>query len=182
MFSNCYDIYFKGNAATSFGSLVDWRWMKAMAIAESGLDPEAVSKAGAVGVMQLMPTTAEETAKKLDIACLPKVPHCNIQMGIAYARQCWDIWKAEEGVERIRFMLGSYNAGPGNILKAQKLAEESKLPTDKWESIAHALPEITGSYAVETINYVYRVESYFKQLIKKEKGPWLLGGKPSLQQ
>lgn len=167
-YSNCYDIYFKRLTPVYWGSLIDWRWMKAMALAESGLNPEAISTAGAIGVMQLMPVTAEEMAEKLKIACLPEIPHRNIQMGIFYSRRCWNIFKAEEGLERIRFMLGSYNAGPRRIIKAQRIAKKAKLPTDQWTSIVQTLPQVTTHHAQETINYVTRVESYFNQLQEAE--------------
>ncbi len=162
--SNCYDDYFKTYSYLLLPSVIDWHWMKAIGVVESGLDPEAVSPVGAIGVMQLMPETGAEMARKHHIENAPYTPHLNINLGIAYARRCFDLWKKEKGVERLRFMLGSYNAGPRNILMAQKLTEAWGIPTDEWESIASALPEITGPYAKETIVYVARVESLFNTL------------------
>ena len=162
--SNCYDIYFEEYGKAIFEGLIDLRWLKAMAVVESGLNPKAVSKAGAIGVMQLMPGTASDMAERLNIPDAPLFPHINIRMGILYARRCWNIWKKEKGVERLRFMLGSYNAGPANMIEAQKLAHTWGLPTDEWASIIAALPEITGPYAQETIVYVARVESLFETL------------------
>jgi membrane-bound lytic murein transglycosylase MltF len=52
-------------------------------------------------------------------------------MGIAYDLKCWDIWKKETGPERIRFILASYNDGPGSILEAQDLAKRSGMATDR---------------------------------------------------
>lgn len=169
-YSNCYDSYFNSYGTLIFGDLVDWSWFKAQAIAESALDPDALSVAGAIGVMQLMPPTAEWMAKKLRIDCLPLVPHINIQLGIGYGLHCWSIWKKEHGLERSRFMLGSYNAGPGNIIRAQKLAQSWSMPPDEWGSIVHALPQITGNFAKETIVYVGRVEKYFLQLREEKNG------------
>jgi len=145
-YSNCYDRYFQVYALEFFyAKIVPWQWFKAQAIAESGLNPEAVSPAGAFGIMQLMPDTAADMAATLGGD--PHLPHTNIRLGIAYDRQCWNVWAEENGIERIRFMLGSYNAGPGNILRAQQLAERAKLPTDRWEFITMSLPEITGRHA-----------------------------------
>jgi membrane-bound lytic murein transglycosylase F len=166
---NYYDHYFQGYTARLFEGLIDWQWMKAMALAESALNPEAVSSAGAVGVMQLMPGTSREMANLLSIPHVPAAPHCNIQMGIAYARRCFGIWQKESGIERIRFMLGSYNAGPGNILAAQLLAQKDRWPTDRWESISSFLPQVTGRHAEETIVYVSRVELFFAKLNQGEK-------------
>ncbi len=170
--SNCYDHYFQVYALEFFYQTLPWQWFKAQAIAESGLDPTAVSPVKAKGVMQLMPFTAAEIATKLgidNVGDVIKVPHVNIRLGIAYDRQCWDMWKREQGIERIRFMLGSYNAGPGNILRAQQLAERAKLPTDRWEFITMSLPEITGRHATETINYVQKVETVFASLATEKK-------------
>lgn len=166
-YSNCYDHYFQVYALEFFYRILPWQWFKAQAIAESALNPDAVSPVGAFGVMQLMPDTAAEMASKLGGAS--HVPHVNIRLGIAYDRRCWDIWKQESGIERIRFMLGSYNAGPGHIIKAQKLAEAANLPTDKWQSITMALPEVTGRHSKETIEYVAKIERLFEQLTIKEK-------------
>ena len=165
--SNCYDYYFQTYVKEFFAiTLPDWEWFKAQAIVESGLDPEAVSPAGALGVMQLMPGTAADMAKKLKLPNTPQVPHINIRLGVAYARQCWDMWKDERGKERLRFMFGSYNAGPGNILKAQRAAKRYLLYPDQWLSIVSCLPEITGKHAAETINYVQRIERIYSELTK----------------
>jgi membrane-bound lytic murein transglycosylase MltF len=50
---NYFDIYFQQYGNLHFGSLVDWRLFKAQAMAESALNPVAVSVAGAMGVKQL---------------------------------------------------------------------------------------------------------------------------------
>jgi len=169
-YSTCYDRYFEVFCYGFFRQILPWQWFKAQAIAESDLDPAAISPAGAVGLMQLMPGTAAEMAKKLGIENTPQVLHINIRLGIAYDRQCWDIWKKESGIERVRFMLGSYNAGPGSILDAQRLASKKGLPTDQWQSIAAVLPEITGDDdAPETINYVAKIERIFRELTTKER-------------
>ena len=168
-FSNCYDHYFQVYALEFFYLILPWQWFKAQALAESELDPTAKSPVGAFGVMQLMPPTSADMAAKLGINNTPEIPHVNIRMGLAYDRQCWDIWKKESGIERIRFMFGSYNAGPGHIVTAQQQAADSGLAADRWQSIVAMLPDVTGRNATETINYVNKVESLFGQLTTKEK-------------
>jgi membrane-bound lytic murein transglycosylase MltF len=168
IFSEKLDSYFFFFAEEAFKkSWNDHRWFKAQALAESGLDPRAVSPVGAKGIMQLMPDTAAEMAALLKIVDFDVFnPMHNIRCGIAYDRRCWDVWKKETGIERIRFMLGSYNAGVGNILKAQALAEKYKLPTDQWFSICSTLYQVTGAHAFETIKYVWDIEQYYKQLME----------------
>ncbi len=167
MRNNYYDYYFKDGCSRIFGTTLHWHWLKAMALAESALDPEAVSPVGAVGVMQLMPGTVRQMAQRFGIEPAPLVPHINIELGIRYAHWCYDWWKEESGLERIRFMLGSYNAGPGHILEAQNKAEEDGLPTDMWHAIVAMLPRVTADHAEETITYVHRVERFAAQLNQK---------------
>jgi membrane-bound lytic murein transglycosylase F len=168
-YSNQFDHYFQAYAAEFFYQLLPWQWFKAQAIAESALDPAAVSHCGAIGIMQLMPGTSADIAKKLKVDNSPQVAPVGIRMGIAYARQCWDMWKKEPPLQRTRFMFGSYNAGPGNILKAQHIAELNHLYPDQWLSIVACLPEITGKHATETINYVKRIEGIYAELIQEKK-------------
>ena len=83
-----YDEQFQRQAVTYFdkelidGCSVDWRWFKAQAIAESGLNPKAVSSCGAQGLMQLMPDTLAEIAKELHLPNSPFDPLLNIKAGV----------------------------------------------------------------------------------------------------
>lgn len=155
--SNKYNHLFQRFSLEYFGPDFDWQWFKMQAICESGLNPEAVSPAGAIGIMQLMPGTSAEMARRLGLIDSPRDPEFNIRAGIAYDRRCWDIWKLEAGIERIRFMLASYNAGAGNIIKAQRLATFK----NKWSTVSAHLPKITGRHAEETITYVRRIEKIY---------------------
>lgn len=153
--SNHYDDLFKRFSAEFFGPAFDWTWFKVQAYCESLLNPLAVSDAGAVGIMQLMPGTSSEMAVRLNICDSPYDPEFNIRCGIAYDRRMWNVWKKEDGIERLRFMFASYNAGPGHIIKAQRLAAIK----NKWASVSAHLYKITGDDdAPETIGYVRRIE------------------------
>lgn len=158
-----YDDFFKLYAAMFFDDLVAWPWFKAQAMAESNLRVDAVSPAGAQGLMQLMPATAAEMARLLYLdppdLCNPRT---NILLGIAYSKRMWDVWKAEEGLERLCFAFASYNAGMGNILKAQSLADVS----DQWASLVKVLPRVTGHHAQETITYIQRIKRYRLAMIE----------------
>jgi len=162
-----YDAHFQAQAELYFGEVlidgnqVDWRWFKAQGIAESGLRPTAVSPAGAQGVMQIMPATAAEIGARLHLEADVFNPFTNIKFGVYYDLRMWRIWGREVGLERLMFMFASYNAGAGNILKAQKLAE----PKDQWWAVAKELPRITGiRNSQETIGYVKRIFAEYAQL------------------
>ena len=155
-----YDQFFQRYTQVFFASKVDWILFKAQAMAESTMNPNAVSPCGAVGLMGLMPGTSAEMARRLDCEDDPTQPHLNIMMGIGYDLYCYNIWKKEISLERLRFMFASYNAGIGNILRAQKLAKVSAV----WSSVAAELPRITGDHAKETTDYVPRIEGFYAKL------------------
>ena len=149
-----FNKYFIMYAARYFGNDVAWPWFLAQATAESGLNPGAVSPAGARGLMQIMPDTARMMSRKLQMKVDPFDPGTSILFGIRYDRYLWDMFKKEQGPERLRFVLGAYNAGPGNIIKAQRKADRS----DNWASICRVLHLVTGAAnAGQTINYVEKI-------------------------
>lgn len=161
--ANRYDNHFIKWAKTYFARLVEWQWFKAQALAESSLIPEAQSPAGALGLMQIMPPTGREIAGQLGTKARFLDPAWSIQAGIYYDRQLWDKWTSPRPpLERLRWTFASYNAGFGNILKAQDRAEGCD--SLKWSCTVRFLPEVTGANALETENYVDRIESYFLDL------------------
>lgn len=159
LFRKAAELYFRGNRGRQ---IIAWPWLKAQAIAESNLTPDALSPAGAQGIMQIMPATAKFIAGKLQVYGDPFDPWWSIMAGAWYDRYLWDIFGKEVGLERLRFALGAYNSGPGWIIRAQKLARRP----DKWEDICAVLHRITGDDdAPETIDYVRRIERYRLEMI-----------------
>lgn len=154
-----YDGYFKKYSKRFFGPGFDWYYFKSQAIAESGLRPEARSHVGAVGLMQIMPATYKEILKKNPyIKGSRKHPRWNIAAGIYYDRRLWKMWKAKRPFnDRINFTFAAFNAGAGNILKAQKAAQKQGLNPNLWPSILVSLPKVTGKHSRETINYVKKI-------------------------
>ncbi len=161
-----YDRYFSKYSKRFFGPLFDWRYFKAQAIAESRLKANAKSRVGAVGIMQIMPKTYQEIMKQNPmIRGAHGNPRWNIAAGIYYDRTMWKLWKAKRPFQdRVNFMFGSFNAGKGNILKAQRQAKHKGLNENRWASIERTLPTITGKHSKETLTYVNKIHTIKKAL------------------
>ena len=91
-------------AAAKYG--VDEKLVKAIATAESNMNQNAISDAGAVGVMQLMPSTAAS------LGVDPYDERENIEGGAKYIRQMLDTFGGN-----VRHAVAAYNAGPGAVQK-----------------------------------------------------------------
>jgi len=154
-----YDDTFRKYAQRFFGPGYDWRLFKAQAMAESNLDMNAKSWVGARGLMQLMPSTFKEVrSKNPEIGSIDK-PEWNIAAGIYYDRQLWRQWHDQQGEGGCKsFMLGSYNAGRGTLLRAQGVARLKTLDPAVWESIETVAPEVPRWRHEETLTYVKRIE------------------------
>ena len=162
-----YDNYFSKYSKRNFGPAFNWRHFKAQAIAESRLKKNAKSHVGAIGLMQIMPMTYEEIIKRHRYIKGSRFsPQWNIAAGITYNRSIWNLFKAERPFQdRLDFTFGAYNAGKGNIIKAQKRAKRSGRNPNLWGSIEQILPEITGRHSQETLDYVTKIKS-IKQILE----------------
>jgi membrane-bound lytic murein transglycosylase F len=154
-----YDDVFRKYTKRFFGPGHDWRVFKAQGITESNLNPDATSAVGARGLMQLMPSTyADIRSKNPEIGEIND-PEWNIAAGIFYNRQLWLKWEdSAANPYRREFMFGSYNAGRGTILRAQKLAIGKSLDGRVWPSIRNVAPEVPGWRHKETLDYVQRIQ------------------------
>ncbi|MEA3486721.1 MAG: transglycosylase SLT domain-containing protein [Thermodesulfobacteriota bacterium] len=162
-----YDRYFSKYSKRYFGPGFDWRYFKAQAIAESRLKAKAKSHVGALGIMQIMPRTFKDIARKNPhFQGAITRPRWNIAAGIYYNRILWKEWKARRPFQdRINFMFGSYNAGKSNIIKAQRIAGKQSLNENLWRSIEQTLPEVTGKKSGETIGYIKKINK-IKEVLK----------------
>jgi membrane-bound lytic murein transglycosylase F len=155
-----YDDTFRKYAQRFFGPGYDWRIFKAQAMAESNINMNAKSWVGARGIMQLMPSTFKEVrSKNPEILSIDK-PEWNIAAGIYYDRQLWKQWADQQGEKGSEsFMVGSYNAGRGTLLRAQDVAREKVLDPAIWLSIKAVAPDVPRWRHEETLTYVERIEA-----------------------
>ncbi|MEM9158196.1 MAG: transglycosylase SLT domain-containing protein [Verrucomicrobiota bacterium] len=152
-----FDDLFRKYSRTYFGRL-DWRYFKSQAFAESSLNPKAKSHAGALGLMQLMPATYNEVRTKVSLSRDPYHVESNIHAGILYNLQQYNKWtEKRSSKDRLALMFASYNAGFGNIYRAQRLERSKGRPAVKWVDIRKSLPEVTGRHAKDTTKYVEKI-------------------------
>ncbi len=121
----------------------------AIARQESQFDRQAVSHAGARGLMQLMPGTAREVSgwigRGYNQAGLTGDPSYNISLGSAYYRNVYERWGNHA------LAAGSYNAGPGNVNRWVNANGDPRTPST---DIVRWIEEIP---IYETKNYIQRV-------------------------
>jgi hypothetical protein len=110
-------------------------WVRAVLHAESAGDPHAVSGAGAMGLMQLMPGTWHDVRRTLNLGNDPFDPHDNIAAGTTYLRWLHDRY-GDAG------FLAAYNAGPGRY--DEHLATGRPLPAETISYVASVVRLIDG--------------------------------------
>ncbi len=124
---------------------------------ESGLDQNAKSHVGAIGVMQIMPATGAEL-KVGDI----KLTEANIHGGAKYMDQLMTRYFRDakfSEANRSLFAFASYNAGPGRISQMRKEAAKRGLDPDKWfNNVEIVTAEKVG---IETTTYVRNIYKYY---------------------
>ncbi|MCH4026464.1 MAG: lytic transglycosylase domain-containing protein [Acetobacter fabarum] len=115
-------------------------WVQAVLQAESAGDPHAVSGAGAMGLMQLMPGTWKEVRRTLNLGADPFDPRDNIAAGASYLRWLHDRY-GDVG------FLAAYNAGPGRY--------------DDHLATGRPLPGETVSYVAQVRNLIENSGAFF---------------------
>ena len=133
---------------------------EAQIIAESNCDPAAVSGVGAAGLVQLMPLTSQQYARKLgfDPYTSPHVAKFAIPAGAAFMADLRRQWngRGRTPVEAHWPAVASYNRGLGNILADQRECADARL----WDGISAC----TGVHTQETVNYVLHIRAYWQRL------------------
>ena len=156
-----YDKWFK-QYNEMYRPLIDWRLMKAQCMAESNLNPLAVSPVNAQGICQFMPATWSDTERALKLDGNPFHPELNIQFASFYMMKQEKFWKSERpAADRTSLAMASYNAGAGHLVKAQRKCGGGNL----YVEIIPCLERVTGHHSVETINYVKRIWRNYIEMV-----------------
>ncbi len=154
----------------------DWLLLAAMINKESKFNPNIESPFGAVGLMQLLPATAER------FGVMPTEltnPDLNIMAGSRFIQYLDNFWykRIADSTQVKYFVLASYNAGPGHVLDAMRLAEKHGLDPNLWfDNVALMMlkksepsyyrdPVVKSGYCngAQVVVYVTKVLDYYQK-------------------
>lgn len=160
VFPSRYDSQIQAAVTKFWPDYPDYKFWKAQLYQESKLDPTAISPVGAEGLAQFMPGTWRDIERALYAGATVSRTLAGpaIDGGAYYMAGLRRTWRGARPLDdRHRIGEASYNAGTGNILKAQKLCRDAAL----WADIAPCLPRVTGSdFAHQTTDYVTRIAAW----------------------
>ena len=150
---------------------LDWRLLAAIARAESVFRFDAISPAGAIGLMQVMPFVAHNMGYDRNDLFDPRT---NVEIAALLLLENKSMLNLSQEVneeEQLRFLLACYNAGYMRIADARRLAKHYDADANKWQSVRLFLswlndPEFANHEVVqsgrfsgskETLEYVDKV-------------------------
>jgi membrane-bound lytic murein transglycosylase MltF len=136
---------------------IDYLLMMAEGYQESGLDQNARSSVGAIGIMQLMPETGTEM-KVGDI----HQEDPNIHAGIKYFRSMMDRHYGSEPMDdlnKVLFTLAAYNCGPNRVKELRTEAAAKGLNPNIWINNVEVIA--AARIGAETVNYVSNIYKYY---------------------
>jgi membrane-bound lytic murein transglycosylase MltF len=137
----------------------DWLMIAALAYQESRIDQSKRSPVGAIGVMQLLPSTAKD--QNVNVPNIDEM-ESNIHAGVKYLRFIRDRYFEKEpmdDVNKMLFTFASYNAGPAKVDKLRKKARKAGLDPNVWFRNV----EIMAAREIgrETVQYVSNIFKYY---------------------
>ena len=137
----------------------DWLMLAALSYQESGIDQSKKSHVGAIGAMQVLPTTAKD--KNVNIPDIGTIEP-NIHAGTKYLRFMRDRYFADENLTELNrglFTFAAYNAGPAKVAKLRKEAASMGLDPDVWfQNVEVVAAKRIGR---ETVQYVSNIYKYY---------------------
>lgn len=136
-----------------------WMLIAAQAYQESGLNQEAKSPAGAIGVMQVMPTTAASPPVSIkDVSKVDPNIHAGVKL-LKYIRDDYFKDAPMDPINKTLITLAAYNAGPARLKQCRELTAQLGLNPNVWfRNVEYAVAKKVGS---ETVNYVTNIYKYY---------------------
>jgi membrane-bound lytic murein transglycosylase MltF len=139
---------------------IDWLLIAAQSYQESQFRQEVKSGAGAVGLMQIKPSTAAD--KNIGIKGVAQDPDKNVHAGVKYLRFLADRYfedLKDDPLNQTFFALAAYNAGPSRFERLRKQAAEQGYDPDKWFNNVEWI--VMGKVSREPVRYVGNIYKYY---------------------
>lgn len=137
----------------------DWLALTAQGYQESGLNPQARSPKGAVGIMQLLPSTAADPS--VNIKNIHEAEN-NIHAGAKYMAFVRNTYFKDEAIpaeEQLAFTWAAYNAGPNRINRLRERAGKMGLDPNQWfGNVEYMVLDAVGQ---EPVRYVENIYKYY---------------------
>lgn len=152
-FESTIDLFRKYGLRYGFDPLM----LAAQGFQESRLNQAARSPSGAVGVMQLLPSTG----RAMQVGDIHQL-EANIHAGIKYMNQLLERYfngAHFDAQNRMLFALASYNAGPSRIAALRRRAAQAGLDPNRW--FGHVEQLAAERIGYETVRYVRNVYKYY---------------------
>ena len=145
---------------TKYGEKYDFDYLLIAAVAyqESGFDNNLVSSRGAVGIMQILPSTASDPNVNIkNVRNLENNVHAGVKY-LAFLRRYYFSDNAISKENKLYLTLAAYNAGPGNIERMRKRAAQQGYDPNVWFNNVEV---VTRRSLGETGRYVTNVNRYY---------------------
>ncbi len=144
---------------------LDWLLLVAQGYQESGLNQELVSNAGAVGIMQVLPSTAAGAPFYIrDI----KNVDSNVHAGVMYMRFLIDQYFTDPEIDLLNrhlLALAAYNAGPGRVGQLRRIAKEKGLNPNVWfDNVEIIAAQEVGKETVQYVSNIYKFYASYRAL------------------
>ncbi len=137
----------------------DWLLLAAQAYQESQFKQNLRSSAGAIGVMQILPSTAADP--NVNIPNITNTEN-NIHAGTKYMRFIADNYFKDANIDQFNltlFCFAAYNAGPNRIAKLRSQTAQAGLDPNKWfNNVERVVSQQVGR---ETVQYVSNIFKYY---------------------
>ncbi|TXH38288.1 MAG: hypothetical protein E6Q98_05325 [Rhodospirillaceae bacterium] len=137
---------------------------------ESRLDQARRSPRGAVGVMQMLPSTAADPS--IGVKGIDASAEKNIMAGTKYMALLRDKYLNDPAIsdkDKVLMTFAAYNAGPGNLNKFRRLAEKSGLDKNVWfDNVEVAASRIVGRETVQYVNDIYKYYVAYELVRRRE--------------
>jgi membrane-bound lytic murein transglycosylase MltF len=146
----------------------DWLMIAALAYQESRIDQSKRSPAGAIGVMQLLPSTASDS--NVNVANIEEMEN-NIHAGVKYLRFMRDRYFENEQMDDLNKMLfsfASYNAGPAKVSQLRRQAQKKGLDPNIWfRNVEIIAAKRIGRETVQYVSNIYKYYVAYRLIVDK---------------